>query len=59
MDFYNILNHNGNSESILNSVHGCNTSSYIKKVQEDKLTALMNGKIKEELNISKDVVWGG
>ena len=58
VDFYNILNHNGNSEAIV-SASDRFTTRYMRTVHEDKLSQLMNGPIKKALNIPSNVTWGG
>ena len=58
VDFYNILNHNGNSETVQSTSEKYATT-YLKIVHEDKLSQLMNGPVKKALNIPSNVTWGG
>ena len=58
VDFYNILNHNGNSEAIMSASDHFATA-YMKTVHTASLSQLMNGPIKKALRIPSNVTWGG
>jgi len=56
IDFYNILQRGGDNKRKDKSV---GPWRYLRTVNDDGLTALMNGPIKKKLNIPTNVVWGG
>jgi serine carboxypeptidase 1 len=61
VNVYNILDHNGNVERIVNQddILERQIERHVRTLHKDALTALMNGEIKKKLNIPANVTWGG
>ena len=60
VDFYNILRHHSpDGHSVKGMWGGKQLPRLLRRYHEDPLSALMNGPIKQQLNIPQKVVWGG
>ena len=60
VDFYNILRHHSpDGQSVKEMWGGKQLPRLLSRYHEDPLSALMNGPIKQQLNIPQKVIWGG
>ena len=58
MNFYNIINHDDDSEATV-SADSRFTTKYMQTNYQDALSQLMNGPVKKALHIPSNVTWGG